>query len=107
MADANVENLRVMAAVLSTQTIQALLEAWRRARRTWLSWTLRSPTKTTACPITLARCIAATKACCGLWKSGPTVRGDDELAAADRRLGRLPRVDPPVPGTSAVYRIEF
>jgi ketosteroid isomerase-like protein len=30
MSDANVENLRVMLAMYSTQTIQALLEAWRR-----------------------------------------------------------------------------
>jgi ketosteroid isomerase-like protein len=30
MSDANVENLRLMAAVFSTQTIHALLEAWRR-----------------------------------------------------------------------------
>jgi len=30
MADTNAENLRSMAAVFSTQTIQALLEAWRR-----------------------------------------------------------------------------
>jgi len=30
MSDANVENLRVMLAVLAPDTIQALLEAWRR-----------------------------------------------------------------------------
>ena len=31
MSDANIENLRLMAAAaFSTQTIQALLEAWRR-----------------------------------------------------------------------------
>ena len=30
MSDANVENLRAMLAMYSTQTIQALLEAWRR-----------------------------------------------------------------------------
>ncbi len=30
MSDANVENLRVALAMYSTQTIQALLEAWRR-----------------------------------------------------------------------------
>jgi ketosteroid isomerase-like protein len=30
MSDANVENLRVMLAMYSTQTIHALLEAWRR-----------------------------------------------------------------------------
>jgi hypothetical protein len=30
MSEANVENLRVLLSAYSTQTIQALLEAWRR-----------------------------------------------------------------------------
>ena len=77
MSDANVENLRVMAAVFSTQTIHALLEAWRRGEADlWRSWIPRSPTRTTTCLITLAWSFAATRVSCGPWKPGrsPTRR---------------------------------
>jgi ketosteroid isomerase-like protein len=44
MSDANVENLRAMLAVYATQTVQELLEAWRR--REWTLLALLDPEAT-------------------------------------------------------------
>ena len=110
MSDANVENLRLMLAVYSTQTIHAVLEAWRRGEADLALLALLDPEVTYEdydLPDHAGEVYSGREGVLEAMESwsAPYEQMTNEL---QRIVGSgLSRSDPPLPGASRYTGIEF